>query len=102
MISFSLFLLKIFKSVEEVRTTRNSDGSEEKKIIRIIGDKAHSIIEKKDSKGQMETEEIFENFDESNFALFLERSHSIPRVYLYLLFRKLECIRKRMERPIGS
>ncbi len=62
--------LEKFKSIEEVRTTRHSDGSEEKKTTRIMGEKAHSVIEKIDSKGQMETEEIFENFDESCLALF--------------------------------
>lgn len=43
---------------------RNSEGQEEKTVTRIIGDKAHSVIEKKANNQVQETEEIFHNFDE--------------------------------------
>ncbi|RNA26253.1 accessory gland [Brachionus plicatilis] len=50
-------------SIEEIKTVRNSDGIEEKTVTRMIGDKIHSVVEKKSNKGIDETEEIFQNFD---------------------------------------
>ena len=70
------------KSVEEIRTVRNSDGKEEKTVTRIINDKKHSVIEKKQNDVVQETEELFENFNESKkliefFFMFLECKCSI-------------------------
>lgn len=51
------------KSVEEIKTEKSSDGAERTTTTRIIGDKSHTLVEKK-VKGQVqETEEFFENFD---------------------------------------
>lgn len=57
-------------SIEETKTVRNSDGQEEKTVTRIIGDKAHSVIEKKVNNQLQETEEIFHNFDEDKIDEF--------------------------------
>jgi hypothetical protein len=62
-----LEILKMYsffiKSIEEIKTTRNSDGKEVKTVTRIIGDKSHSVIEKKNKNVIEETEEFFQNFD---------------------------------------
>lgn len=58
-------------SIEEIKTFKNSDGKEEKTVTRIIGDKMHSVVEKKTNKNIIEeTEEIFQNFDEKNLDDF--------------------------------
>lgn len=58
-------------SIEEVRTTRNSAGEEQRVVTRQIGDQKHSFIEKIEKNGGgNETEEIFENFDEKDLDKF--------------------------------
>lgn len=54
-------------------TTRDSNGKEETRVTRIIGDKSHSLIERKEADGVKETEEIFNNFDESMYIYFYLR-----------------------------
>lgn len=51
-------------SIEEIKSQKNSDGNEEKTITRIIGEKSHTIIEKRNKNGNIEeTEEYFTNID---------------------------------------
>lgn len=51
-------------SVEEIKTVKSSDGNEEKTIIRTIGDKSHTLVEKTSENGTVqETEEFFKNFN---------------------------------------
>ncbi|CAF0749398.1 unnamed protein product [Brachionus calyciflorus] len=66
-------------SIEEVKTIRNSDGHEETTVTRIIGDKAHSLIEKKTKKGVEETEEVFQNFDENDLSDFNKMWKNFPQ-----------------------
>lgn len=55
-------------SIEERRTLRDSDGNEEIKITRQIGDKIHSIITKKSKDGsETKTEDII-NMNESKLG----------------------------------
>ena len=48
-----------------MKTLKYSNGREERIVTRIIGDKRHTVIEKKLNKNVEETEEFFQNFDES-------------------------------------
>jgi hypothetical protein len=57
----------IFKSIEEIKTVKDSSGKEETVTRRIMGDKMHSITEKREKDAVKETEENFQNFSESNF-----------------------------------
>ena len=42
---------------------RDSDGKEVKTVTRIIGEKMHSVVEKRNKNVIEETEEFFQNFD---------------------------------------
>lgn len=55
-----------FKTIEEIKNIRNSDGTKEKTITRIIGDQVHTVVEKNSNSGK-ETEEYFNNFDHGKF-----------------------------------
>lgn len=73
-----LEILKMYsffiKSIEEIKTTRNSDGKEVKTVTRIIGDKSHSVIEKKNKNVIEETEEFFQNFDHGKIINLIKYS----------------------------
>ena len=56
-------LINCFKTIEEIKTERSSDGVERKTITRIIGDKSHTLVEKKSNGQVQETEEFYNNFD---------------------------------------
>jgi hypothetical protein len=46
---------------------RDSEGKEVKTVTRIIGEKMHSVVEKRNKNGIEETEEFFQNFDHGKF-----------------------------------
>ena len=52
-------------SVEERRTVRDTDGNEETRITRQIGDKMHTIVTKKAKDGSEIKSEDIVNMDES-------------------------------------
>jgi hypothetical protein len=60
----STSLLRPDGSIKEVSLTNDSYGNREKIITRIIGEKKHCVSERSDSRGYLEIEERFENFDE--------------------------------------
>ncbi|KAJ8672669.1 hypothetical protein QAD02_003929 [Eretmocerus hayati] len=60
-------------SVEERRTMRDSDGNEEIRVTRQIGDKMHTIVTKRDKDGsEVKTEDIV-NMDEKDLKGFDDR-----------------------------
>lgn len=51
---------------------KSSDGNEEKTIIRTIGDKSHTLVEKTSENGTVqETEEFFKNFSKFHINLIM-------------------------------
>jgi len=59
------------KSIEEIQTQRDSSGREKTTVTRIIGDKAHTVVEKKSPSGSVEeTEEFYKNFDSEKIEDF--------------------------------
>lgn len=74
-------------SIEEHHTIRDSDGNEEIKVTRKIGDKIHSVITKKTKDGsEIKTEDLF-NMDESKFNISQDNSDfSIKIILIYNFF----------------